>query len=138
MTEVTINWLAILYAVIASMVIGMIWYGVFATPWMKAIGKKKEDLQGGQTTGYVISIITAALMAYVLTHWVTYMGVAFPDMTGATLGASTAFWGWLGFVAPLSAMNTAWEGRSWNLWLINNGNHLVTLVVMGMIIAVMM
>ncbi|MBI4022651.1 DUF1761 domain-containing protein [Candidatus Berkelbacteria bacterium] len=138
MTEVTINWLAILYAVIAAMVIGMVWYGVLAEPWLKAVGKKKDDLKDGQTTGYVLSVITALVTAYILTHFVTYMGVAFPDMTGSSLGASTAFWAWLGFVAPISAMNTAWEGRSWHLWLINNGNHLVTLLAMGMIIASMM
>lgn len=138
MLEITINWMAILYSVIAAMVIGMAWYGAFATPWMKAVGKKKEDLEGGQTVGYVMSVLTAAVMAYILTHWIAYAGVANPDITGWQLGTTSAFWGWLGFVAPLSAMNTAWEGRSWNLWLINNGNHLVTLLAMGAIIGSMM
>ncbi len=138
MTVVTIDWLAILYSVIASIVIGMAWYSLLAGPWLAAVGKKKEDLKDGQTQGYVLSVVSTLVIAYIMTHWVTYMSVALPDVTGVALGAQTAFWGWLGFVAPLSAMNTAWEGRSWTLWLINNGNYLLTLVVVGMIIAVML
>lgn len=137
MTEVAINWLAILYSVLASMVIGMAWYGAFATPWMKGVGKKKEDLQSGSNAGYAISVVTALVTAYVFTHWITYAGLAYPDYSPLMLGATSGFWAWLAFIGPITAMNTAWEGRSWNLWLINNGNHLLTLLVMGMIIASM-
>src|SRR3990167_4021979 len=131
MIEVTINWLAILYSVIASMVIGMVWYGVLAGPWMKAIGKTKDDLKSDQMTGYIVSVVTAALMAYVLTHMITQANM-FYGLSGASSGAQVGWWIWLGFVAPITAMNTAWEGRSWTLWLINNGNHLLTLLVIGM------
>jgi len=137
MADVTINWLAILYAVIAAMVVGAAWYGIFAKPWMKAIGKKKEELQSSQTTGYVLSIVSALVTAYVMTHMVA-SGATFYGLEGAALGATTGFWIWLGFLAPFSAMSTAWENRSWNLWIINNGNYLLTLVVVGMILAVMM
>ena len=138
MYPVEINWLAILYSVIASMVIGMAWYGLLAKPWAAAVGKKDEELKSGATTGYVISVVTAFVTAYIFTHWITYSAVANPDYVGYSLGATSAFWAWLGFVAPITAMNTAWEKRSWNLWLINNGNYLVTLLVMGIIIAKMM
>src|SRR3989338_7081666 len=112
MLEVTINWLAILYAVIASMVIGAVWYGVFSAAWLQAVGKKKEDLKDGQTMGYVMSTVTALVTAYILTHFIAYSGAANPDSTGWMLGATTAFWAWLGFVVPFSAMATSWEGRS--------------------------
>lgn len=139
MTVVTINWIAILYSVIASMVIGMAWFGIFAGLWAEAQGKKKEDFkQGSQTVGYVLSVVSALVMAYILSHFIAYDGIANPSSTGMMLGVTTAFWAWLGFVAPLSAMNTAWEGRSWTLWAIDNGNYLVTLLVMGAILAGMM
>ncbi|MBI4032280.1 DUF1761 domain-containing protein [Candidatus Berkelbacteria bacterium] len=138
MMDVTINWMAILYSVIAAMVIGAVWYGVFSEAWLKAVGKKKEDLKEGQTMGYVISTITALVGAYILTHFIAYAGAANPESTGAMLGATTAFWGWLGFVVPYALMATAWEGRSWNLFWLNMGHQLLTLVVMGMILASMM
>lgn len=138
MTEVTVNWLAILYAVIASIIIGMAWYGMFATPWMNAVGKKKDELQSGQNVGYVVSVITAFITAYVFTHWIAYAGMAYPDYSPMMLGATSGFWAWLAFIGPITAMNTAWEKRSWTLWLINNGNHLLTLIVVGMVIASMM
>lgn len=41
-----LNILAILGAVVAYMVIGSIWYGVFAKPWMKLKNLKPEELTG--------------------------------------------------------------------------------------------
>lgn len=139
MLTVEINWLAMLLAVLASMVIGMVWYGIFANQWAAATGKKVEDLKKETaTSSYVLSVVTAFVSAYVFAHWIAFAGVANPDSTGIALGATSGFWAWLGFIGPITAMNTAWEKRSWNLWLINNGNHLVTLLVVGMIIAGMM
>ncbi len=138
MLTVEINWLALLYAVVASMVLGMAWYGLLAKQWAAAVGKKDDELKQDQTTAYITSVVTALISAYVFTHWIAYAGAANPDSTGLALGATSGFWAWLGFVGPITAMNTAWEKRSWTLWLINNGNHLLTLVVVGMIIAKMM
>lgn len=130
MPPVSINLLAVLVAAIVSMIIGAIWYGVFSEQWLAAVGKKKEDLSKSNT-GYMISSLTALVTAYVLAHFVD-----FAEATSVAEGAATGFWVWLGFIATFSAMSTAWEEKSWNLWLLNNGHQLVTLVVSGIILAV--
>lgn len=70
-------------------------------------------------------------MAYVLAHIVDYA-----NATTIMAGMQTGFWIWFGFVATTSAGTNLWEGKGWDLWLINNGNYLLTLMAMGAILAV--
>ncbi|MBI2589959.1 DUF1761 domain-containing protein [Candidatus Berkelbacteria bacterium] len=130
MSEVSVNLWAIVMAAAAAVVIGATWYGVFTESWMKAIGNKKSNLSGASAS-YVASIAAAFITAYIFAYFIEYKQA---NTLGE--GALLGFWIWLGFVATYSLMNTAWEDRSWDLWLINNGNQLLTLVVMGMILAV--
>ncbi len=127
MPQVDVNWTWVLVGAVVAMIIGAVWYGVFAEPWMKAVGKKKEELKG---TG--MSYLWAFVFALVST-WALAM---FVGMAGATTfgdGAMVGFWAWI-VVAAAMAGNVLWEGRSWNLWMINAGNTLVTfLVVAGLL-----
>lgn len=45
------------------------------------------------------------------------------------------FWNWLGFVAPVTLGAVLWEGKHWKLWFLNNGYYLVTLLLMGAVLA---
>lgn len=132
MPQVELNYLAILVAAIASMVIGAAWYSMalFGKPWMAAVGKKEEDLKQGEKTGYVMAAVGALVMAYILAHFVDYTG-------SATLfdGAKTGFWIWLGFVATTKMVNDKFSGRPPTLTLIDGGYNLVSLLVMGAILA---
>lgn len=126
---VHINVIGILLAVIAGMVIGAVWYGIFSAQWIKAMGKKKADIKG--TIGsYILQTVYALITAYILTHFIDYTGAR-----TLVAGAETGFWLWFGFVATTSAGTNLWENKNWNLWLINNGNYLLTLMAMGAILA---
>ncbi|MEK7184476.1 MAG: DUF1761 domain-containing protein [Patescibacteria group bacterium] len=130
MPVATLSAMGIVLAVVASMVIGAAWFGMFADQWTKALGKKKSEMKGAPMT-YALQTVYALVTAYVLSHFVDYA-------TADTLmeGAQTGFWIWLGFVATFTAGNTLWEGKHWDLWMINNGNYLLTLMAMGAILAV--
>lgn len=133
MPEVSINYLAVLVGAIVSMVIGAVWYSmpVFGKLWMQEIGKKMDDLKGGAKTGYIVAFVSALVMSYILAHFVDYTGA-----TTVTTGAITGFWIWFGFVATVGAAKTVFTGKSFKLFAIDYGYHLVELVVMGMILAV--
>lgn len=122
--------MGVVLAVIVSMVIGAAWYGVFAEQWMKALGKKKSQMQG-TAMSYAMQAVYALVMAYVLAHIVNYA-----HATTIMAGMQTGFWVWFGFVATTTAGANLWEGKGWDLWLINNGNYLLTLMAMGAILAV--
>lgn len=135
MAEVMINYLAVLVASIASMAIGMIWYGpLFGKQWMKIMGftpksvkKMKVSPSRAMTLGFIATLVTA----YVLSHFVDYLAAT----TFAT-SAQLAFWLWLGLVAPMQLGSYLWEGKPIKLFVINSLHYLVSLIVMTWILAV--
>ena len=142
----TINWLAVALCVVASMVIGGIWFGpkTFFPAWWKAVGKAGEPTMGGESTpgsslgmGMVWGGIVLA--AFVQSVFMSLMVNAMGSMTGgATLGsgALAGFLLWLGFVAPSSLTNKLFADRL-KAWVLEQGNHLLTFVVMGAIVGAM-
>ena len=134
MPEVSINYLAVVVAAVASMVIGAIWYSrrVFGGMWMRLTGKTMDQM-AGQSAGraYVVTLIGSLVMA-----WVLAMFVDFTSATSIGAGAFTGFWVWLGFVATVGLAGVTFGGQPWGLYVLNMGNYLVTLAVMGAILAV--
>ena len=140
----SINWLAVVLCVVASMVIGGVWFGpkTFFPAWWKAVGKTGEPTMGGSsdTPGASLGmavvwggVIFAALVQAV---FMSMMVHAMGSMSGgATLvsGALTGFLIWLGFVASSSLTNKLFADRL-KAWVLEQVNHLITFVVMGAII----
>ena len=127
-----INLVAVLVGAIASMVIGMIWYGpLFGKTWMNLMGINKSKMKDA-TKSYLIQFVGAIVMVYVLAHFVQYAGAK--DIIG---GLQTGFWIWLGFIATVGLGSILWDGKPLELYLINMGYHLVTLLIVGTILAVM-
>jgi hypothetical protein len=126
--DIDLNWWAILVATLVPMVLGMAYYRALAEPWMRAVGKTREELQGANV-GYALSLLASFVMAYGLArviHW------AEADDAGAGLVAGLL--AWLAFVATTMAMNTVFQGRGWRLYAIDGGFHLLSLAGMGLIL----
>ena len=131
----SINWLAVVLCVVASMIIGSIWFSpkTFFPAWWKAIGKSEKDGPSSTNMGMVWGLIV--LSSFVQAVFMNLMVNAMGSMTGgATLasGAMAGFLLWLGFVAPSSLTNKLFADRI-KAWYYEAGNHLVTFVVMGAI-----
>ena len=135
-----INFLAVIVATIASIIVGFVWYGpLFGKPWMKLMGMSldsmsKEKQKGMQKT-YVIMTFTTLIMAYVMAH-ATEFGMSYTKIYGVMGGLMAGFWNWLGFVMPIQIGEQLWGGKSWKLFLINGGHTLSMLLLMGVILAV--
>lgn len=135
----SINWLAVVACVVASMVVGSLWFNpkTFFPAWWKAIGKTSKDSPGmtGSSAGMTwgLTILAALVEAIFMFLFVKAMGSMTPG--GATLasGALAGFFIWLGFVATTSLTNKLFAGQL-KAWLYEVGNHLVTMVVMGAIV----
>ncbi len=132
----SINWLAVVACVLASMIIGGAWFApkTFFPIWWKAVGKSDKEDPGGVSMGMVwggtifASFVQAVFMALMVNAMGSMSG-------GATLGsgAMAGFLLWLGFVAPSSLTNKLFANR-FLAWVLEAGNHLVTFVTMGAIL----
>lgn len=133
MTNVVVNWWAVIVSVVAAMAIGGIWYSkaVFGKAWMQGLGKTEEQIKQGAGKAMAGMVILALLQAYI-------MGALVYSTQATTLGAGLflGFLLWLGFVFPFIFGLRLFENRPWPLFWINAGNQLLTLLAMGVILAV--
>ena len=139
METVPINHLAVLAAAIANMVIGSVWYGpLFGKTWMQLSGITPEKIDAvkgmGMGKSYVIAFAGSLVMSFVLAHLLVFAS-AYYKVSGMPAGLMTGFWNWLGFVAPVTLGMVLWEGKPWKLWVLLNGYYLVSLLIMGVILA---
>lgn len=136
--NVEVNFIAVLVASVVTMAIGFFWYSpmLFGKPWMKLMGYtdasiKEAKKEMGKT--YAISFVLTLVSAYVLSH---VMGLSdnFYHYSRIMTGVSTAFWMWLGFVAPVQMTDVLFGKKVWKLFGINTGYQLASLLAMGVVI----
>lgn len=133
----SINWLAVLACVAASMVSGSLWYNpkTFFLVWWKGIDKKEGEVPGQGNMGitWALTILASLVQAVFMALAVTVVGNL---SGGATLltGLVTGLLLWVGFIAPTYLVNHLFAGRSIKIWAIEAGNHLVNFILFSAIL----
>ena len=136
MQQVNVNYLAVLVAAIASMVVGFLWYGpLFGKQYMALMNFDKKKINEAKKKGmgktYALTFLTSLIMSYVLALFIGYV-----DATNIIDGIILAFWLWIGFFATTQLGMVLWEGKPVKLYVLNTLHHLVSLAVMASILAV--
>jgi hypothetical protein len=126
----TVNYLAVLVAAVASWIMGFAWNGVVGKQWMGALGWTEADRPksvpvGPLTTTFIAELVMAVLVAGLIGHF-GQVGVR----NGIIIGASC----WLAFVVPPTVVNYAFQKRPVKLTIIDSGHWLAVLLVQGTVI----
>ncbi len=134
---VPINYLAVVVAAIANYIIAYIWYSlIFQKTWLKLTGLKEMKPNAGTI---ILGIIGALLISYVLDHALIFASGYFKTagwpMTSFAGGLMVGFFNWIGFFAPVTLYGVLYEKRPWKLWILDNAFWLISLLVMGVILA---
>lgn len=121
----------IIVAIVAYFMVGGLWYSpaLFAKPWMQALGKKKEDLDGGGA-GMFFALLPLTLMVLTLAYL-----VSLTETVGAGAGLTLGLIVGLGFVAAQGVLNNFFQHGKWKLVAIDQGYAVVGLAVAGAILA---
>ncbi len=137
--EFEINYVAVIVATVVNFILGFIWYTpLFGKTWGKEMGfdTTVRPTGGQMAKGLIITAIGNFLMVYVFAHNIeAWMFV--PEMKDASASAAilpAAIFTWLGFFLPVDINAVAWEKKSWKLFFINTGYHLLTLLVAATIV----
>jgi hypothetical protein len=129
------NWLLVIGAAVSSMILGVLWYSpvLFGKEWMALMKIKKDDIEKnkkGMTKTYVLSMIAAFIMAFVLKQFIDlFYVVNFYD------AIQLGFWIWLGFVATTMIASVLYEKKPWSLFIINSGYQLASILLMSVILS---
>ena len=136
--NIEVNYLAVLLSGVAYMVVGFLWYSpmFLGKPWMDLMGyseKKLKDLQKKMGPLYGLSFVASLVTAFMLSHVATMSSNSF-GYTYQQSALTSAFFMWLGFVAPVQLTDVIFGNRPWKLFAINTGYQLVALLSMAVVI----
>lgn len=123
-----VNYLAVVVAALAGFGVGALWYKLFDTQWLAAVGKKHADL-GPRAIPFAIAFLANLLIAFMLAGVIGHMGGG-----GVRAGIISGAAVWLGFVITTMAVNHAFQAAPRALTVIDGGHWLAVLLVMGAVI----
>jgi hypothetical protein len=132
----SINWLAVLACVIVSFAVGFVYFSpkVFFDMWWKALGKTGQPGSGGMGLTWGLTTVASVVQAVAMALLVPVLGERMPGGVNAMNGALTGFMLWLPFMAATSLTNRLFAQHGLKVWAIEAGNHLIVLVLMGLIL----
>ena len=130
-----INYLAVLVAVIVSMVIGLVFYhrAVFGRTWMNLVGHTDETVQGGSPLTYPVVVVASFLTAWVLAG-AAYLAYKFYEGSFFISALVTGWILWLAFTVARMLVHDLFDTRSLKLTALNALNEFITVTAMGLII----
>lgn len=133
-----INWLAVIVAALSVFVVGGIWYSplLFGNAWMKENGLTVDDVKKGNAAKiygwtFILSLISAANLAFFMTSCSSCSEQAFDFVQGAIVGFLTGIWVFAGV-----AIVALFEQKLARHILINGSFMLVAFTLMGAILGV--
>ncbi len=136
MTEIDVNFLAVLVAGVVQFGIGSFWYSpvMFAKPWMRLMKINPEEMKPSSNEMakiFGVSLVGSIVMAYILAHFAEYAGAI-----NITDGLMLGFWAWLGFIVTTHIHGVLYEKKPWALFAINMGHYLACFLAAGAILAI--
>ena len=127
-----VNYLAVIVAALAAVVIGILYYGV------AGLGDRLAKLNGmaprsgpPSPTQFAIGILVGLVNAWVLALLSLNLGAS-SIADAIVLGALV----WIGFGATFKAAQVAFEGRSWNTWVLTGVHDVIVQIVVAAIVTV--
>jgi Protein of unknown function (DUF1761) len=125
-----VHWYLVVLGALAYFAVGALWYSpvMFSKSWMAELHKKPDMSQAGPSM--VVTALTMLVLVAVEAYFYHSTGVATP-LRGGYLGAKL----WFGFAATTALINNVFQQSSKKLYAIDQGYHLVGMVLAGLILA---
>ncbi len=132
MQSFPINWLALVVVTVIKFGLGFVWFGlVFGKKWQALTGVTEAQMKQGMPKALVTDIVTTFITALVLAHVVHFAGA-----TTWPMGANVGFFCWLGFTGGITLAGNTYEQKPFMHWILGNSYLLLSLVIMGAVLAV--
>ena len=133
----SINYLAVLAALVASMVIGFVYYhpAVLGRVWMRLVGHSDESAQGGSPLVYPVVIVSSFLTAWALAG-ATFLAHEFYGGSFLVSALVTGWILWLTFTAARMLVHDLFDTRSLKITALSALNEFLTITAMAVIIGV--
>ena len=129
-----VNWLAVLVAAIAYFVLGALWYSkaLFGKKWaqLTKLDMNNPDLKKGMGGMMISTFVLILIVCFGLEILIIKFGFLQEISYGIKLGLLTG----LAFATTALSISYVYERKPTNLYLINNGYHVVGHVIAAIIL----
>jgi hypothetical protein len=131
-----INYLAVIIAAIAAWLVSAGWYMSLGRVYQAALGKTAEQCQlemkkPGAFLPFIYAFVANIIIAWMLAGLLGHLGVGQVTLQNGVVSAAFL---WFGFILTTLFVNYSFHGRNMRLILIDLGNWLLVLLVMGAIV----
>ena len=136
MTFAGISYVAVLVAAVVGWLASAAWYMSLGKVWVAALGKTPEQMHAernkpGAFLPFIYAFVANIIIAWMLGGVLGHLG---PGQVTLLNGVISAAFLWFGFVLTTMVVNYAFSGRSMRLLLIDAGNWLVVLLLIGAVV----
>ena len=128
-----VNWMAILAAAVAYFLLGALWYSVlFGKKWAQLVklDTSNPDMKKGMAGMMVSTLVLILIVCFGLEVLIIKLGFLQEVVYGIQLGLLTG----LAFATTAVSISYVYENRPANLYLINNGYHVIGHVIAASIL----
>jgi hypothetical protein len=136
MTFSGVSYLAVVIAAAAAWLASAAWYMSLSRHYVAALGKTPEQMaqdrkKPGAFLPFVYAFVANIIIAWTLAGVLAHLGT---DQVTLRNGVISALFLWFGFILTTMVVNYSFGGRDRRLLLIDAGNWLLVLLVIGAII----
>lgn len=131
LSAISINWVALIAAIVISMVIGSVIYSppVLGNWWMKEIGRaprnlSREEMMRVMGTAVALSILMGVCFA-ILFGWTGASGAGEGAAVGILLG--------LGFGVPIGMVHATFEEKPMMVGMVYGAHHIIEYTIIGIV-----
>jgi Protein of unknown function (DUF1761) len=136
MTFAGISYLAVVVAAVVGWLASAAWYMSLCKTWAVALGKTPEQMRAERNKPRAFLPFICAFIANIIIAWMLagVLGHLGPGQVTLLNGVLSGAFLWFGFVLTTMAVNYTFAGRSARLLLIDAGNWLIVLLVIGAVV----
>jgi len=136
MTFAGISYVAVLVAAVAGWLASAAWYMSLGKAWTAALGKTSEQIHAernkpGAFLPFIYAFVANIVIAWMLAGVLGHLG---PGQVTLLNGVLSAAFLWFGFILTTMTVNYTFAGRSIRLLLIDAGNWLIVLLLIGAVV----
>jgi Protein of unknown function (DUF1761) len=136
MTFAGISYLAVVVAAVVGWLASAAWYMSLGKTWAAALGKTPEQMRAernkpGAFLPFIYAFIANIIIAWMLAGVLGHLG---PGQVTLLNGVISGAFLWFGFILTTMAVNYTFAGRSMRLLLIDAGNWLIVLLLIGAVV----
>jgi hypothetical protein len=136
MTFAGISYLAVVAAAVVGWLARAAWYMSLGKVWVAELGKTSEQMHAernkpGAFLPFIYAFIANIIIAWMLAGVLGHLG---PGQVTLLNGMISGVFLWFGFVLTTMAVNYTFAGRSVRLLLIDAGNWMIVLLLIGAVV----